>query len=95
LWLSGIKGQRKPLKLNGKVIGEFVCDEIIEAECGSYCLLPPAKTRVSILDLLNYADGKTIYGWHIPIKVDIYDEPKELSEFGLSKAPQSWCYVKE
>lgn len=35
----------------------------------------------------------TFYGWHIS-NLKIYDEPKELSEFGLSSPPQSWCYVK-
>lgn len=68
--------------LNGKVIGEFICDEIIEAKCGEYCLLPPQKTQVDAVDLCNYADGKTIYGLNISNLV-IYDEPKELSDFYL------------
>ena len=25
----------------------------------------------------------------------IFDKPKELSDFGLNRAPQSWCYVEE
>lgn len=32
-----------------------------------------------------------LYLWHISDLV-IYDTPKELSEFGKSKPPQSWCY---
>lgn len=69
-----IKGGR------GKVIGEFVCDEITVAECGNYCTLLISKTMLDELDLLNYADEKTVYGWHISDLV-IYDKPKELSEF--------------
>ena len=65
---------------NGKVIGEFVCNEITVAECGSYCVLPKPKTMLDELDLLEYANGKTVYGWHISDLV-IYDKPKELSEF--------------
>lgn len=64
----------------GKVIGEFVCDEIIVAELGHYCNIPCKKAQLDILDLMDYADEKTVYGWHISNLV-IYDEPKELSEF--------------
>ena len=35
-----------------------------------------------------------IYAWQIE-DLKIYDQPKELSEFGLTKAPQSWCHVEE
>ena len=34
-----------------------------------------------------------LYGWHIS-ELQIYDTPKELSEFGLNRTPQSWCYVE-
>ena len=64
---------------NGKVIGEFVCDEIIVAECGNYVALGEG-TMLSALDLLDYADEKTVYGWHI-LDLVIYDKPKELGEF--------------
>lgn len=37
---------------------------------------------------------KKNYGWHIS-DLKIYDKPKELSEFGLKRPPQSWCYVEE
>lgn len=25
----------------------------------------------------------------------LFDRPRELSEFGIARAPQSWCYVEE
>ncbi len=73
-------------KLNGKVIGEFVCDSVKmsfvgynEKGCPSYwdildgsCLTPN--------ELVCYGEWKTLYGWHISNLV-IYDKPKELSEF--------------
>jgi predicted transcriptional regulator len=40
-----------------------------------------------------YGKEKTLYAWHIS-DLKNYHEPKELSEFGLKKAPQSWQYVK-
>lgn len=33
------------------------------------------------------------YAWHISNLV-IFDKPKELSEFGLKRAPESWQYVE-
>ena len=32
------------------------------------------------------------YGWHIE-DLKIYDKPKELSEFGIKRAFQSWGYI--
>jgi hypothetical protein len=70
----------KEYDANGKVIGEFVCDRIITASVGNYCRIPTSASQVDALDLLEYADEKTIYGWHISDLV-IYDELRELSEF--------------
>lgn len=64
----------------GKVIGEFVCDEIIVAPCGEYCKIPLAEAHLDSLDLMDYADGKTVYGWHIS-DLKIYDKPKKLDDF--------------
>lgn len=66
--------------INGKVIGEFVCDGII-----SHCEIGNAdiaeqQGRIKREDLIRYACGKELYGWHISDLV-IYDEPKELNEF--------------
>ena len=80
-------------KGRGKVIGEFVCDEVITARCGCYCKIPSALSQVDAIDLMDYANDKPVYGWHISDLV-IYDEPRELSEFSLSRPPQSWCYVE-
>ena len=70
-----------------KVIGEFVCDEILQFNHDDYN--SPAydisdddlnRTCLFQEDLYRYASGKTLYGWHISELV-IYDEPRELSEF--------------
>lgn len=72
---------------NGKVIGEFVCDEILQFNHDDYN--SPAydisdddlnRTCLGQEDLYRYANGKTLYGWHISDLV-IYDNPRELSEF--------------
>ena len=41
----------------------------------------------------NYGKGKMLYGWHIS-DLKIYGNPKELSEFGFTRPPQSWCYIE-
>jgi hypothetical protein len=117
---------------NGKIIGEFVCDNIKayfwddfigaedldgtirekavagegtywiqESECLAMCL--------SLYnEILPYGNGKTLYGWHISA-LQIYDKPRELSEFHkpemptglryeddtIKRQPQSWAYVEE
>lgn len=68
-------------KGSGKVIGEFVCDRIVKAECGQYCrFLSVLYTQILPQELFNYANYKPVYGWHIS-DLKIYDKPKELSEF--------------
>ena len=75
-----LKTAKTVCELNGRVIGEFVCDEIIVAECGSYCKIHSQDSQLDVFDLMEYADEKTVFGWHISNLI-IYDEPKELSEF--------------
>lgn len=84
----------------GKVIGEFVCDRIdpvmtyilINNQRPNMCVT--AETCLNINQLQRYLNDKKGYGWHIS-DLKIYDEPIELSEFGLTRPPQSWCYVEE
>ena len=83
--------------LNGKVIGEFnsvahdlgvprkfsegVVEYLEEAGCASY------------MQMLVYAEPKSLYIWKIEDLL-IHTTPKELSEFGITRAPQSWQYIK-
>lgn len=72
----------------GYVIGEFICDRIIEYNYNS--LLKTYTTEMPITNFtqtcLNYAEinsygkGKPLYGWHIS-DLKIYERPKELKEF--------------
>ena len=74
--------------LNGKVIGEYICDEIQEwvfdnEYTRSYDISDDdlALTCLTQEQLWEYGKGKTLYGYHIS-NLKIYDEPKELSRFG-------------
>ena len=72
--------------LNGRVIGEFICDKVDEYTFSHY----EAEYRVTHVEqkamclnqpeLIRYGKGNTLYGWHIS-DLKIYDKPKELSEF--------------
>lgn len=77
------------VKGRGKVIGEFVCDEIedilcLTSGCPEGC--PTAwygevnGSCLTTIDLMRYGKGKILYGWHIS-DLKIYDKPKELKEF--------------
>ncbi len=74
-----------------KVIGEFVCDRIIDVDCDS--IAPFDKSTGIYIDkqcclsreeLWKYTGGHCAYGWHIS-ELKIYDKPKALSEFA------KWC----
>ena len=84
----------------GKVIGEFVCDNIFPmsitySDLDNHVVARKfPNTCLTDKQIIEYlGNGKRGYGWHIS-NLKIYDKPKELSEFGLSRPPQSWCYVE-
>ena len=69
----------------GKVIGWFVCN-LVDEYPYDYCdgvdidddtIL---ETAIDREDINIYAEGKTLYGWHIS-DLKIYNNPRELSEF--------------
>lgn len=65
---------------NGKVIGEFVCDYILGITPDTYGHDALNASCLTTNDLFGYANGKTLYGWHISDLV-IYDEPREFENF--------------
>ena len=68
----------------GKVIGEFVCDEIKNIFANSRFWGFEEIEKQSCLmgdEIRKYANGKeNCYAWHIS-DLKIYDKPKELGEF--------------
>lgn len=84
---------------NGSIIGEFICNDI-----GQFELLENGNIRdwhssgadlscVAYEDAAEYIKKKGEgYAWHISDLV-IYDKPKELTELGVNRAPQSWRYI--
>ena len=53
-----------------------------------------AATCLTQDEMFDYIGaGNYGYGWHIS-DLKIYGKPKELSEFRLTRPPQSWCYIE-
>ena len=79
-------------KNEGKVIGEFVCDEIISiAGAGRISSDIARPTCIEPAELHRYLGAANGYGWHIS-DLKIYDKPKELGEFkGLCKVESDCC----
>lgn len=83
--------------LNGKVIGEFVCNEVsinivgYKDEEPCYWDLLKNGSCLTKNELMEYGEFKILYGWHISDLV-IYDKPKKLSEYINCKYPYD-CFV--
>ena len=53
------------------------------------------KSCISKEELNLYgASSNPLFAWHMS-QLKIYDTPKNINDFGLKRAPQSWCYVEE
>ena len=76
----------------GKVIGEYVCNEITEYLCknvhrdseiiNTYDIPQPVRQKLclSYEEICKCGNGDTLRDWHIS-NLKIYDKPRELSEF--------------
>lgn len=67
-------------RYDGKVIGEFVCDDIIVDERGENADVFSKYAQLSLVEQKKYGANKPLFGWHIS-KLKIYYKPKELGEF--------------
>ena len=64
-----------------KVIGEFVCEEIVEIDGARRIQSDVARpTCLEPAELHKYLGVAVGYGWHIS-NLKVYDEPKALNEF--------------
>lgn len=83
-------------RCNGKVIGEFVCDYILQRCEMANADIAERQSCVRREDIyFKYSEeGKHyIYGWHIS-DLRIYDMPRELSEFQRATDPCDSCHAK-
>lgn len=74
--------------LNGKVIGEFVCDTVITDRTFGHDPMFKALSCMSDAEIASYCTANEMYGFHIS-NLLIYDKPKELGEF---EKPHEYIY---
>ena len=79
---DGGNADRERRKLIQTFEGSSRENEILAATC---------LTQDEMFDYIGA--GNYGYGWHIS-DLKIYGNLKELSEFGLIRLPQSWCYIE-
>ena len=92
---------------NGNVLGECLCDEIIEDRTYGHNEEFYRAACMSAYDAAAYAMQSPMYGWHIS-DLRVYDHPRDLWEFTglrqtrfgwepvpITRPPQSWRYVEE
>ena len=82
---------------NGKVIGEFTCDQIFpvnvfdNGSIQNWFFEHMERSCLTYEDLADYiGNGKTGYGWHIS-DLRIYDQPREFTEFRKSCPNDLYC----
>lgn len=89
IW-AGVCGDRG--KWNGRVIGEFICNNASELDYVYYWNNGyEFETCLTYRQVADYGKGKTIYGWHIS-DLKIYGSPKELSEFSRPCSYSGLCF---
>lgn len=77
----GHRGTGLYCRLNNGVIGEFVCDKMLESFLNNNDGWFVEKGCLTPKEIDEYQGDKAmLYGWHISELV-IYDHPKKLSEF--------------
>ena len=95
----------------GAIKCEFILDKYREVTVESlhrkylscmaqWTIIPKARISLGELEAYMGTDPfRKIYFWHISRMVDYCSTPgyrvRHISEFGLQRAPQSWCYAKE
>lgn len=87
----------------GAVVGFFECRSKIKTNVFGKALYEPLAEKyrnniaeracLPIDDLITYAKGSDIYGLEVnaPIR---FPYPRPISDFGITRAPQSWQYLK-
>lgn len=82
----------------GKILAEFV---VKAPEKGQPSVLHEKVFNACVFmhEAKEYANGKEIWFWDVTNVIDYCSTKgyrvRNISEFGLKRAPQSWCYVEE
>ena len=78
----------------GAVVGQCMCYITARVTDPSQMAALQESSCVTTAEMRKYSAQRHICAWYLA-KVQKFKEPRQLSEYGISHAPQSWCYVKE
>lgn len=80
-----------------KVVGYAECEGVFRSDPDGLWAWTHKESGISEEDFYAYFDGCDMgkCGAYELGKVVVFEKPKELSEFGLKHAPQSFAYIKE
>lgn len=85
--------QKYQERYSGKVIAKFTLPYGLLLDRYDAWVITE-KAKVSKEEFFEYkGTKKEIYGWKIENPI-VFKKPKELSEFGLKRPPQSWQYIE-
>ncbi len=76
-----------------QVVGEAMIDEILEGTPAEIWKIAKTAAGITKKFYFSYYAGKDIAIAYKLINIIIYEKPKKLSDFGISKAPQSFVYL--
>lgn len=79
----------------GKIVGFFTLGEVISGDVLTLYRRTYKHAGISLEDLQKYAGKRLgIYAWEI-LWPKYYKTPKSIENFGLSRPPQSYCFINE
>lgn len=76
-----------------QVVGEATIDDILEGTPKEIWEIAKTAAGITRKFYFSYYTGKETAVAYKLRNVILYDTPKELSDFGISKAPQSFIYL--
>lgn len=94
IWYDTQDPNHRPNRLDGMVIGEFVCRWIRRESEVALGLVDVVLEKTSCMDyrqIMDYADGGDLYTWNISNLV-IYDKPKKINEFVSASILNTNCF---
>lgn len=89
------------VRLNGKIVAQCDCEKIklicpdfnyLDASCNGAEGFILYKSCLFRKDLVDYGQGKFLYALYLS-NLEAFDNPKELRDYGVKKAPQNMMKV--
>lgn len=77
----------------GAVVGQCMCYLAASVTDPSQMTALEESSCVTVADMRKYAGQRYICAWYLA-NVEKFKTPRQLSEYGITHAPQSWCYAK-